>query len=298
MLRFLTVLCSLCAMHAAAAERLPAYILQVPSTVRDVFIAETDSASLYHFEQHDGELNLAGKSYMSIGEHGVGKQRAWDRKTPLGIYFVVDRLDTSGLHEKYGAMAFPLDYPNVYDRLHGLTGDGIWVHGVQRGGGPRPERDTDGCLALPNDTLTALQADFVPLLTPVIVTRSVAWHAKGNSQTELRDELRAAVQRWSEAYGEVDLDAYFSLYAEDFSYRDLQRHEWRAFREQSLAARGAASIAIDELLLLADPEVDGLFLSRFEQRIHGKGIRLATTKRLYWRRNASGALRIVAEDNG
>lgn len=299
MWRFLTLLISLCLLDTVSAgERLPGYVLQVPATVRDVFVAETSSATMYHFEQRDGELVLAGESYMSIGEHGVAKERAWDRKTPLGIYFVVDRLDTTGLHEKYGAMAFPLDYPNVYDRLQGRTGDGIWVHGVQRGGGRRPERDTDGCLALPNYALIKLQADFVPLLTPVIVTRVVNWHAADTSQAELRNELRAAVERWSQAFGAADLDTYFALYAKDFSYRNLQRDEWQAFREQSLGVRGAVSISIDELLLMVDPQDDGLFLSRFEQRLLGDGIRLATTKRLYWRRDASGALRIVAEDNG
>ncbi len=54
--------------------------------------------------------------YMSIGENGVGKKRAWDRKTPLGIYFITEQLDTSNLDDKYGVAAYPLDYPNAWDR--------------------------------------------------------------------------------------------------------------------------------------------------------------------------------------
>jgi len=52
------------------------------------------------------------------------------------------------------------------------------------------------------------------------------------------------------------------------------------------------------VLLLADPEDDGLYLSRFRQAITYDDRTIATIKRLYWRRSEDGELRIVAEDNG
>ena len=55
---------------------------------------------------------------------------------------------------------------------------------------------------------------------------------------------------------------------------------------------------LDDVLLLEDPENDGLFLSRFEQVIVEPDRKVATTKRLYWRRDENGELKIVAEDNG
>jgi len=50
--------------------------------------------------------------------------------------------------------------------------------------------------------------------------------------------------------------------------------------------------------VLADPEDENLILSRFRQTIVRGEQRVTTMKRLYWRRDADGRFRIVAEDNG
>jgi murein L,D-transpeptidase YafK len=276
---------------------MPAYILQLPASVSDVFIAETDKATMHRYERSASGVRLSGNGYMSIGQNGAGKQRAWDRKTPLGIYFIVDQLDTTRLHEKYGVTAFPLDYPNSWDRRNTRNGDGIWVHGVLRGGGRRPPRDTDGCIALPNEDLLALEKNFVPLVTPVIITRALEWAPKETLESR-RAGLQSAVEMWAESYASADVHAYLSMYADDFSYRGMTIDEWASFRLQSFSARGAIDTDIDELLLLADPEEDGLYLSRFRQRITGATSTSVTTKRLYWRQLADGAWKIVAEDNG
>ena len=302
MLRLMTLLtiCNLLLMTAGSATAetlLPAYVLQLPESVHDVFIADTGSATIYRFERSSSGLGPGQEGYMSIGQRGVGKQRSGDRRTPLGIYFVVDQLDTSRLHEKYGVTAFPLDYPNVWDRKQQRTGDGIWVHGVLPGGERRPPQDTDGCITLPNEDLAALAGKFVPLVTPVIITRDIRW-ASAQTIEDLRRELLAAVNTWAEHYGNADLHAYLSLYADDFSYRGMSLGEWASFRLQTFEQRGVVDVSVDELLLLADPEEEGLFIARFFETLHGPELRSNTTKRLYWRRNADGEWRIVAEDNG
>jgi hypothetical protein len=152
---------------SAADEALvPAYVLQLPDSVDAVLIAETDSAKLHRYERVQDILKHRETRYMSIGENGVGKERAWDRRTPLGIYFANEQLDTSRMHDKYGPMAFPLDYPNAWDEVNARTGDGIWIHGVDRNGGRRPPLDTDGCIALPNEDLLELEAQIQLLTTP------------------------------------------------------------------------------------------------------------------------------------
>jgi len=302
MLRLMTLLtiCNLLLVTdgSATAETLtPAFVLQLPESVHDVFIADTGSATIYRFERSSSGLGPGQEGYMSIGQRGVGKQRPGDRRTPLGIYFVVDQLDTSRLHEKYGVTAFPLDYPNVWDRQQQRTGDGIWVHGVVAGGQRRPPQDTDGCIALPNEDLAALVTKFVPLVTPVIITRKMRW---ANAQTidRLRGELLAAVNAWAEHYGNADLHAYFSMYADDFSYRGMSLGEWASFRLQTIEQRGVVDVSVDELLLLADPEEEGLYIARFFETLQGPELSSNTTKRLYWRRSEDGEWRIVAEDNG
>jgi len=298
MLRIFACLFLLAIANSAwAEERVPAYVLQMPASLSSLFIADTSKARLYRFEPSADGVKSSYESYISIGQKGVGKQEAWDRRTPLGVYFVVDHLDTSRMHEKYGLTAFPLDYPNTLDRKYERTGDGIWVHGVLPGGGQRPELDTDGCIALPNEDLAKLQSDFIPLATPVIVTREMRW-LDSASIAALRTELTAAVNDWVAANAASDLHAYLSLYDDAFSYRGMSLREWAALRLQAFAGRGEISFSIDELLLLADPEEEGLFLSRFVQTTSGSANGSRNIKRLYWRRNAANEWRIIAEDNG
>lgn len=283
---------------AVAEERVPEYLIRLPESVKTVFVAETTSARFYRFE-NAGEAGIrhAGDSYMSIGSNGDHKQRSGDRKTPLGIYFVTEQLNTERMAERYGYTAFVLDYPNALDRLRQRTGSGIWVHGVDRRGGRRPPQDTDGCIALPNDELAALEKHFEPNLTPVLVARTVEWGTAARL-TELRNELSAAVEVWAESQQSGDLYTFLSLYDASFRHWGMNNEEWAALQVQTLPARKIQSVTVSELLLLGDPVENNTYLSRFRlQSVEGDNT-VTLTKRLYWRRGDDGKLRLIAEDSG
>jgi len=282
---------------AQPGDGLPAYLLQVPETVAAIFVAETNTATLYRFEVGTTGPEYSDERYMSIGQNGVGKTRAWDRRTPLGIYFVNEQLDTSGLDEKYGPMAFPLDYPNVWDRSNERSGDGIWIHGASPHGGRRPPLDTDGCIALSNEELLALKDQLMPLVTPVIIVRQISW-LSSEQIAATRAELAAVLDLWAESRRSGDLHQYLSLYADEFEYRGMGRDDWAGYRLQTVSTTPIREFELQEVLLLADPEDSGLYLSRFRQIIVDGERTIVTTKRLYWRRTGDGALKIVAEDNG
>ncbi len=234
---------------------------------------------------------------MSIGEEGAGKNRSGDKRTPLGVYFVTEQLDTSKLHEKYGVTAFPLDYPNAWDQLADRDGDGIWVHGVQPQGGRRRERDTDGCIALANKDLRTLTAEFEDNVTPVLVTRAVAWDETSDNDA-IRNELENRVAEWAASKADGDLFTFLSFYDKDFERWGMDKSEWSTLNLQSASQRAAHDIATSELLLLAYPEEEGLYLSRFRQTVKDGEREIESVTRLYWRRDAGGTLRIIAEDNG
>jgi len=278
-------------------ELLPGYLIQVPTSIATILVAEAETSTLHRYGNGENGLDGHDTSYMSVGQNGVGKLKAWDRRTPLGIYFVTDRLDTTGLHERYGPVAFPLDYPNVWDRNSERSGDGIWIHGVISNSERRPPRDTDGCIALPNDELLRLESLLKPTVTPVIIARQIEW-ANSADIDALRAELIATLEAWASSYRSGDLHRYLSLYADDFEFLDMDKSEWAAYRLQAIALRPVDDYQISEVLLLSDPEEDGLYLSRFMQTITNDGRSIVTTKRLYWKRSDEGVLRIVAEDNG
>lgn len=283
---------------ASADEKLPAYLIRLPASVKTVFVAETSAATFHRFDNvAANRIDYGGPAYMSIGENGDGKQRDGDRRTPLGIYFVTEQLDTSRMHEKYGVTAFPLDYPNALDRRAKRTGEGIWVHGVDRRGGERPPLDTDGCISLPNDTLATLESRFLPNVTPVVIAREVAWVGHDDLD-EIRAELEAAVNQWANSLQSGDLHAYLSLYDDAFRHWGMNKTEWTAFRAQTLGSRKIQEVTVSELLLLADPVEQGIYLSRFRHAVTEGPNTVVVTQRLYWRRSESSTLKVIAEDSG
>ena len=283
---------------AAPAEMVPAWLIRLPESTATAYIAETSTSTLYRFDREGGGVRKTAEIYMSIGKGGVGKTRVGDQRTPLGMYFVTEQLDTERLHEKYGATAFPLDYPNAWDRRMGRSGYGIWIHGVDPDGGERPPLDTDGCLALPNESLLAVADTFVPNATPVLIGESMLMVDVAIVEAN-RAALEAAVRDWATALEDGDLFAWLDAYDATFARWGMNRNEWAAFRLQTLAARQIESVDVSELLLLADPVEGRLFLSRFRLEVRETGgRRVVTTHRIYWRRAESGALKILTEDSG
>lgn len=282
---------------AIAADKVPALFIRIPESVATVFVAETSAARFHRFDRKGENLRLNGSYYMSIGRQGTGKQRFGDKRTPLGAYFVTEQLDTSQLHEKYGVTAFPIDYPNAWDHRNNRDGDGIWVHGVDPEKGQRPEFDTDGCIALSNEDLSTLAPMFQDNVTPVVIASVLNW-ADENDVMSLRVELETKVAAWASSRADGDLHAYLSLYDDEFERWGLKFAEWSSLIMQSGILRPLQTATVSDLLLLAYPEEDAMYLSRFQLSRQDEGQQIVTTKRLYWRRDADGMLRIIAENEG
>ena len=281
-----------------ASEPVPEWLIRLPETTPVVFVAETSAYAFHRFDRAGDSVKKVRQDYMSIGQGGVGKRAAGDQRTPLGVYFVIEQLDTTRLHEKYGAMAFPLDYPNVWDRRHGRTGDGIWIHGVDPRGGVRPPLDTDGCIALPNDRISSLERWFEPNVTPVLIAEDMAW-SEADAVAEVRGSLEQAIARWARGLEQGDMYTYLEAYDDTFRHWGMNKDEWSAFSMETVGHRPISRVEVSDLLLLGDPVEPGLYLSRFRLKIEEEEARsVITVRRIYWRRSESGAFRIVAEDSG
>jgi len=170
------------------------------------------------------------------------------------------------------------------------------LHGVYHRNPDRPPLDTDGCLALRNVEISRLKGVLEPHVTPVIVARKLAWTTPDQLRNT-RLEFRLALDTWQESLATGDLDTYLSLYADDFRYRDLDRDEWVSYSSLMFESRPLAGVRIDDVMLLADPEEPGLYLSRFTEELLTKTGPQKTTKRLYWRRSADKDWAIVSEDS-
>ena len=95
--------------------------------------------------------------------------------TPVGVYHVTANLPRKKLTDFYGSGAFPINYPNEWDRRQGRNGSGIWLHGVPSAVYARPPRASDGCIVLSNPDLLSVGEHVQVGLTPVIIADLPRW---------------------------------------------------------------------------------------------------------------------------
>lgn len=163
------------------------------------------------------------------------------------------------------------------DKQSNRSGDGIWLHGVDARGGKRPALDTDSCLALPSEELALIESLLMPNTAPVIVGRTMQWLPQENVAV-LRTEREGAVAEWSASLASGDMHAHLSLYGDEFRHWEMDKPEWTALRLATVGTRPIKAVKVSELLLLADPVEDGLYLSRFTLAVTEDGQTFVSTK--------------------
>ena len=128
-------------------ERFPASLL-VMGEHPYVVVADMPEGRLYLYQNDRGRPRLLRDYYMSVGTAGYGKQVEGDNKTPIGVYAINRYIEGSALPDLYGKGAFPVNYPNRYDRYLKRTGYGIWLHGTPSDTYARPPWSSEGCFVL------------------------------------------------------------------------------------------------------------------------------------------------------
>ena len=170
------------------------YALKTANQPYVVFVSLPANRLFLFKRDEQGNLQLEQDFYITIGKKGAGKQREGDRRTPLGIYHIVDFIEDKRLPELYGVGALPLNYPNIWDKHLKRTGSGIWLHGVPRETYTRAPLDSRGCVVLSNEGMKRLIGDErLPLTTPVIISSEELQASLLNPSEvmQLESELRA-----------------------------------------------------------------------------------------------------------
>lgn len=141
----------------AKPEFVPANFWRVPSSQQFALAIDVDKSRLYVLENQNGRLIRVADFYATIGKAGGGKAREGDQRTPLGAYTLMGTIAPQKLTDFYGAGAFPLDYPNAWDKRQGRNGFGIWLHGVPSNTYSRAPRASDGCVVVSNSDLKLIE---------------------------------------------------------------------------------------------------------------------------------------------
>ncbi len=157
-------------------------------------------------------------------------------KTPLGVYHVTSRMPREKLTDFYGSGAFPINYPNEWDKRRGRDGFGIWLHGTPSDTYSRPPRSSDGCVVLNNQDLETITQNVQVGLTPVIISNNVEWVDPSTTQT-LRQELARNVESWRHDWESRATDKYLSPYAASFTAGKQNLDNWSQHKRQVNAGK-------------------------------------------------------------
>jgi len=275
------------------AQRLPRAVLQLHPGQKHALVVDSRHSRLYVFENVDGRPHYLADYYVSLGKRGVDKAREGDQKTPIGVYHVTANLPRQKLADFYGAGAYPINYPNEWDRQRGRNGYGIWVHGTPPDIYSRPPRASDGCIVLANPDLLSVGRLMQVGMTPVIIADDIEWADAGTLEAE-RSSLADALERWRADWQSRDTERYLAHYAVEFRSGKQDREAWAAHKRNVNAAKSWIRVALAQVSMLRYPRESDFVAVSFEQDYRSSNLSNTMRKLQYWKK-VDGRWRILYE---
>jgi murein L,D-transpeptidase YafK len=263
-------------------DRLPRYVLQLHSEQKHVLVVDSKRSRLYVFANSQGTPRLIADYYVTLGKNGIEKTREGDQKTPVGVYHVTANLPRKKLTDFYGAGAYPINYPNEWDRRQGRDGHGIWLHGVPSDVYSRPPRASDGCIVLSNPDLESVGRHVQVGLTPVIIADEVEWSDAQSIAAE-RAALAAAVDQWRADWQSRDTERYLAHYSSRFASREGQNFEaWAVHKRKVNSGKRWIKVGLARVAMFRYPRERDFVVVTFDQDYRSDGLSNVMRKRQYW----------------
>ncbi|MGZ5035623.1 MAG: L,D-transpeptidase family protein [Usitatibacter sp.] len=278
-------------LDAPPVDYLPAPLMQLAPDQSHALLVDTSRSRLFVYANDLGRPRYVTDFYISLGKNGVDKAREGDQKTPIGVYNLLPMKDR--LPDFYGPGAYPLSYPNEWDRANGRNGHGIWVHGTPSDTYSRAPWATDGCVVLTNEDLARLSKYVDVNHTPVVIGQSVAWHSPDQWENE-RASILAAFNKWKVDWESLDTNRYLSHYSRSFRSENSNYNAWSARKRQVNAGKTWVKIGVNDVSIFEYPGSQDLMMISFEQDYRSNNMSKRTFKRQFWARE-DGQWRIVHE---
>ena len=274
-------------------ERVPRYLTQLGPDQKFAVVVDTGRSRLYFYRNEDGRPKLVNDYYITIGKAGAQKTREGDQKTPIGVYHVTASLPRAKLTDFYGSGAFPISYPNEWDKRVGRNGHGIWLHGTPSNTYSRPPRASDGCVVLSNIDLEALGINLQVGLTPVIISQDVQWTTASELGSERKDFL-SALDHWRHDWESRDPERYASNYSKKFKGGDDTYESWLRQKRRINEGKNWVKVQLANVSVFRDPAEKDMMVVSFDQQYQSNNLSNTMKKRQYWL-NEDGRWRIVYE---
>jgi murein L,D-transpeptidase YafK len=262
-------------------DLVPRYLLQLSPAQAHAIVVDARRSRVYVYQNMGGVPRLVEDYYTSLGKGGVEKAREGDQKTPLGVYHITSQIPGTKLPDLYGWGAFPLDYPNEWDRLRGRTGYGIWLHGVPRENYARAPQASDGCIALANPEIAQLATRVQVGFTPVVISGDVEWVTPAAWRSQ-REQFMQHLETWRGDWESLETERYLAHYARSFRSADMSLAAWQAHKRRVNSGRKWIKVRLGDVSVLRVPGREDVLQVTFDQDYRSDRFSQRTRKRQYW----------------
>ena len=271
----------------------PRYLLQLRADQKHAVVVDTEKSRLYLYRNNDGTPEFVADYYISQGKQGAEKFREGDKKTPIGVYHVTSSLPRQTLTDFYGSGAFPINYPNEWDKRQGRNGHGIWLHGTPSDTFSRPPKASDGCVVLANQDLDSLSRNLQIGLTPVIISNSIDWLSLDDWQSE-RKALLAMIDEWRADWESRDIQRYGRHYSVQFASDGHNLATWIDQKRRVNENKSWIKVETRNLSMFRNPGREEYVMVNFEQDYRSSNLTNQMRKRQHWIKEG-GRWKIVYE---
>ena len=258
---------------------------------------DMDSSRLFIFERIKNKYLYLSDYYVSIGKNGYRKRYEGDKKTPFGTYFLQNKIQRK-LTDFYGEGAYPLNYPNEFDKVKKYTGSGIWIHGTPKTTYSRPPEASDGCIVLSNKDLIAIQEILNTPGTPVILSNLSINELSSRNRKDIKNdqkEILNSIEKWKKSWINTNFDAYMNFYANTAKYNKKDYKIWSIDKKKVFDKSKNIKISLDNISLYEYPSDNNpLRIVIFNQNYKSNLITNQIIKKQIWQKN-NGQWKIIYE---
>ena len=257
----------------------------LPQNIDNLIYVDTNKSRLYLFEIRDHTLIKIFDEYASIGKNGSGKNFEGDKKTPLGVYTLGEKI-TQPLSDFYGEGAFPIDYPNVYDKLLNKTGHGIWIHGTPKDTYSRAPKSSDGCIVISNENFNALESILKNKQTKVILSK-LSYDQYFNAENNIvkHNNFMSYFESWISNWTLKNYSEYIAFYDANAKYNSKAFEIWSSKKKKVFENTNDIQIAIDNLTIIDYPEEEeNVKYVEFTQTYNSDLLKQTSQKKQIWRK--------------
>ena len=265
---------------------IPEPVWQLDENQHYVFLVDANKSRLFVYRNDKGTLQYNADFYVTIGKNGGEKKYAGDKRTPLGVYYTAPRL-TQKLADMYGDAAYPLSYPNEWDKRQGKTGSGIWLHGTSHDTYSRPPQSSDGCVVLGNQDLNTLTPILQQGNIPVLIGKDIEWlkpnSSMFSSNAQDKQTLLDAIENWRKDWQSQETEIYLEHYSNNFSNGSLDYNHWAEEKRRIQASKPRVDIKLSNVSVLRYPNSPApMAVVTFDQNFRSSVLDSQMRKRQYW----------------